>query len=326
MFKPIILALALLSLGEAFAEEIVVYSARKKHLLDPVVNSFTKETGIKVKTMTDKAPALLQRLVSEGKGTKADVFITVDAGNLWHAAETGLLKPLKSKVLDQNIPSHLMDPEKRWVGVSVRARTIVYNTKKVNPKDIGTYSTLNQPKWRKRLCLRTSKKVYNQSLVATMIAAYGEPKTEEIVKGWVGNLAAKVFSNDTQVLKAVGAGQCDLGIVNTYYYGRLMREQPKLPIKLYWPKDGVHVNVSGAGVVKYAKNPAGAKRFIEWLSQKKAQKLFADLNLEFPANPNVKAAKEVQNWGTFKQNKLNVSVAGKLQAKAIKLMDRANYR
>ncbi|MFQ5579946.1 MAG: Fe(3+) ABC transporter substrate-binding protein [Nitrospiria bacterium] len=310
-------------------EEVVVYSARKEHLIKPVIDAYTKETGVQVKLITDKAAPLLVRLKAEGKNTPADLFLTVDAGNLWQAAEEGVLLPLRSNRLNANIPAHLRDPKGRWVGLSVRARTIVYNTNKVNPSGLSTYENLGTPAWKGRLCLRTSKKVYNQSLVAMMISELGESKSEKIVKSWVGNLATDVFSSDTKVMEAIVAGQCDVGIVNTYYYGRLKRKDPKLPLALFWPNQkgrGVHVNISGGGVTRHTRHKTSAIRLLEWLSSPSAQNLFADGNLEYPVNPKVKPVPEVAAWGAFKPDQINVSKAGELQRDAIKLMDRAGYR
>ncbi|MFY9269718.1 MAG: Fe(3+) ABC transporter substrate-binding protein [Candidatus Manganitrophaceae bacterium] len=311
------------------AEEVVVYSARNEQLIKPLFDAYTKETGVRVKFITDKEGPLLERLKAEGDRTPADLLITVDAGNLWRAAKEGLLKPVTSTILTENIPAHLRDPEGRWFGLSVRARTIVYNTKKVKPSDLSTYEDLGNPKWKKRLCLRTSKKVYNQSLVAMMIEEHGEQKTEEIIRSWVANLATAPFADDVQVMEAVAARQCDVGVVNTYYFGRLKAKKPDLPIALFWPNQsgrGVHVNISGAGVTIHAKREAEAVKLLEWLSSEKAQNLFADVDLEYPANPKVEPDSRIAAWGSFKQNVINVSRAGELQGAAIKLMDRAGYK
>jgi iron(III) transport system substrate-binding protein len=227
------------------------------------------------------------------------------------------------------VPAHLKDPKNEWFGLSVRARTIVYNTQKVKPAELSTYEDLANPKWKGRLCLRTSKKVYNQSLVAMLIAEHGEAKTEQIVRGWVANLATDPFPDDTKAMEAVAAGQCDVTLVNTYYFGRLVEKNPKLPLAIFWPNQqssGVHVNVSGAGVTKHAKHKAEAVKLIEFLSSPNAQNLFADVNMEFPVNPEVKPDPVVAAWGSFKQNVVNVAKAGELQAAAVKLMDRAGYK
>jgi iron(III) transport system substrate-binding protein len=307
----------------------VVYSSRQEHLIKPLFDRFTAETGIEVQFQTGEEGPLLARLQAEGEGTFADVLYTVDAGNLWSAADRGLLAPVQSDVLDQNIPAHLRDPQGRWFGLSVRARTIVYSTARVDPAELSTYEALADPKWQDRLCLRTSKKVYNMSLVATLIERLGEAETEAVVRGWVANLAAPVFSSDTLLIDAIAAGQCDVGLVNTYYLGQSLQQNPALPVALFWANQdssGVHVNVSGAGVTAHAKNPQGALRLIEWLSTAEPQYMFSELNLEYPASPGVAPVALVQSWGEFKQDTLNVEAAGRLQAAAVKLMDRADYR
>ncbi|MCB2141149.1 extracellular solute-binding protein [bacterium] len=323
-----IFAIATLT-GTAFCQELVVYSARKDHLIKPVFERYEKETGVRIKYITDKAPVLLQRIKAEGKNTPADLLITVDAGNLWHAAKEGVLDPVDSIVLTDNIPTHLRDPENRWFGLSLRARTIVYSTERVNPDDLTSYEDLAKPEWNGRLVLRTSKKVYNQSLVAMLIEEHGEKEVTKIVEGWVNNLAAPPFSNDTKTMEAIIAGQGDVGIVNTYYYGRLAKKLPHIPLALFWPNQssgGVHVNVSGAGIIAASKNKAQSISFLEWLSTEKAQQIFADVNMEYPVNPKVSSNPVVSAWGTFKQNEINLKNAGEKQAAAIQLMDRAGYK
>lgn len=320
---------ALVASAATEAEELVVYSARNEQLIKPLFDAYTRETGVQVKFVTDKEGPLMQRLKAEGANTPADLLLTVDAGNLWQAGQEGLLKPVHSTVLTANIPAHLRDPGEQWFGLSVRARTVVYNTKKLKPSELSTYEDLADAKWKGRLCLRTSKKVYNQSLVAMMIVDHGVAKTEQTVKGWVANLATDPFADDTKMMEAIAAGQCDVGIANTYYYGRLMKKDPGLPLALFWPNQagkGVHVNISGAGVTRHAKNEKGAVKLLEWLSSDKAQNLFADVDLEYPANPNVKPVAQVAAWGTFKSNTVNVAKAGELQVEAVKLMDRAGYK
>ncbi len=330
--KLFVLTLLFALLGEAtvLAKELVVYSARKEHLVKPLFDAYTAETGVKVKYVTDKAGALMQRLKAEGKNTPADLLITVDAGNLWHAADVGLLTSVDSPVLQKNVPAHLRDGENRWFGLSLRARTIVYSTERVKPEQLSTYAALGNPEWKGKLLLRTSKKVYNQSLVAMMIAEHGEEKTAEIVKSWVDNLAAAPFSNDTKTMEGIIAGQGDVAIVNTYYFGRLQKKDPSIKLALFWPgqedDSGVHVNVSGAGVTAHAKHKTEAIRFLEWLSSDKAQNLFADANMEYPVNPTVEAHPTVKAWGDYKASSFPLVKAGEMQGAAIKLMDRAGYR
>ncbi len=309
--------------------ELVVYSARVEALIKPVFDRYTADTGTRIVFVTDDAGPLIERLNAEGANSPADVLLTVDAGELWFAAERGLLQPVDSPILSANIPANLRDPGNRWFGISLRARTIAYSPERVDPGTLSTYADLADPRWRGKLCLRTSKQIYNQSLVAMLIAEFGEPRTEEIVRGWVANLATDVFSSDVRLLEAIAAGQCDVGLVNTYYYGRILREKPEFPVKLFWADQegsGVHVNVSGAGVTAHARHAGEAKKFLEWLSGAEAQGLFAALNLEFPVSPAVPADPLVTAWGTFKQNPINVAKAGELQADAVRLMDRAAYR
>ncbi len=317
------------AVAPVFAGEITVYSARKEHLVKPLFDAYTEKTGIKIKYLTGKEAILLHRLKAEAANSPADLLITVDAGNLWHASREGVLQAVNSVVLNENIPEHLRDPESNWFGLSIRARTLVYNTDKVKPEQLNSYEDLAKPLWKNRLLLRTSKKVYNQSLVAMLMAENGTDTTSEIVKGWVSNLAAPPFSSDTKVLEAIAAGLGDVGIVNTYYYGRLIKKNPDLPLAIFWPNQegsGVHVNVSGAGITRHAKNKDEAVRFLEWLSSPDAQNLFADVNMEYPVNPQVRPNEVVASWGPFKQNTINLEKAGALQSDAIKLMDIAGYK
>lgn len=320
---------SMVSKANAEPAELVVYSARKDHLIRPLFDEYTKQTGVKITFTTDKAGALLARLKAEGARTPADVLLTVDAGNLWQAAEAGLLKPLDSKTLTSNVPAHLRDPQGRWFGLSKRARTIVYKKGKVDPAELSTYAALGDEKFKGRLCLRTSKKVYNQSLVAAMIERNGVEATEKVVKRWVDNLAVDVFSSDTQLIEAMVSGPCEVGVVNTYYLGRLQRDNPDLPVGLYWPnqKDsGVHVNVSGGGVVKHSDQPAAAQALLEWLSSADAQAKFAGFNLEYPVTSSVALDPIVKAWGDFKEDEISVARYGALQSESVKLMDRAGYR
>jgi len=322
------LALSGLSTPLLAAEELVVYTARIDELIKPVFDAYTAKTGVKVKFITDKEAPLMARLKAEGANTPADLLITVDAGNLWQAEQEGVLKPLKSAVIDANIPAQYRSSTGSWTGLSLRARTIVYSTERVKPQELSTYEALADKNWSGRLCLRTSKKVYNQSLTATLIETHGAAKTEEIVKGWVNNLATDVFADDTALLQAIDAGQCDVGLVNTYYFARLQKQNPGLKVKLFWPNQadrGVHVNLSGAGVTKYAPHAAEAQKLLEWMTTAEAQNLFADINQEFPANPAVKPSAEVSAWGPFKADSIPLEVAGKRQVEALQLMDRAGW-
>ena len=332
-FLLTIAALLILTCQLAEAAEVNVYSARKEHLIKPFFDKFTKKTGIKVNYITDKAPKLLTKIKSEGKRTNADLLITVDAANLHQAAKEGILQKVDSKKLNKAIPAQYRDPGSEWFGLTLRARTIVYSSLRIKDpkKEFSTYEALGDKKWQGRLCLRTSKKVYNQSLVAMMIAEKGETQTEKVVAAWVKNLASPVKHNDTAVLEAIIAGECDVGIVNTYYFGRLLKKDKDTPLALFWPNQsgsstGVHVNISGAGITKEAKNQKGALQLLEFLASEKVQEDFAGENMEYPVNPVVKPVKTVAAWGDFKKSPLNLNKAGQLQPTAIRLMDKAGYK
>ncbi|MBX9756929.1 MAG: extracellular solute-binding protein [Pseudomonadaceae bacterium] len=321
---------ALLSLSGAVqaADDLVVYTSRIDELIKPVFDAYTAKTGVKVKFITDKEAPLMARLKAEGANTPADLLITVDAGNLWQAEQMDILQPLQSAVIAQNIPPQYRSASGSWTGLSLRARTIFYSTERVKPEELSTYEALADKNWEGRLCLRTSKKVYNQSLTATLIETHGAVKAEEIVKGWVNNLATDVFADDIALLQAIDAGQCDVGIANTYYFGRLHKQYPDIKVKLFWPNQadrGVHVNLSGAGVTKYAPHAVEAQKLLEWMTSPEAQNLFADINQEFPANPAVKPSAQVSAWGPFKADSIPLEVAGKRQVEALKLMDRAGW-
>lgn len=309
------------------ADEVVVYSARH-YGQEPAFEAFTKQTGIAVRVLTGETGALFERLKAEGDRSPADVLLTVDAGNLWNAARAGLLSPLSSATLARNVPVHLRDPENKWFGLTMRARTIMYNAKKVTPAELSTYEGLGDSKWKGRLCLRSSGYIYNQSLVATFIKRHGEPRTEEILKGWVANQPT-LISGDTKILEAIAAGQCDVGVTNSYYLARLLAKDPNFPVALFWANQqtsGTHVNVSGAGVTTHARNRASAIRFLEYLSSVEAQQMFANTSMEFPVHPKAEAHPIVRGWGSFRQDDINVASAGEFQAAATRLSDRVGYK
>ncbi|MDG9781307.1 extracellular solute-binding protein [Metapseudomonas otitidis] len=311
------------------ADEVVVYSSRIDELIKPVFDAYTAKTGVKVRFITDKEAPLMQRIKAEGENGVADLLLTVDGGNLWQAEQMGILQPLGSDAVKANIPAQYRSSSDQWTGLSLRARTLVYSTERVKPEDLSTYEALAGPEWEGRLCLRSSKKVYNQSLTAALIEAQGAERAEQVLKGWVANLATDPFADDNAVIQAVDAGQCDVGIVNTYYYGRLHKQNPQLRAKLYWPNQadrGVHVNLSGIGLTRHAPHPEAARALVEWMTGTDAQGLFASLNQEFPANPKVNPSDEVAAWGSFKADDMPVEVTGQRQAEAIRMMDRAGWR
>ncbi len=312
---------------DAQGPEVVVYSARH-YGQEAAFDAFTKRTGIAVKVLTGQTGELFERLKAEGERSPADVLVTVDAGNLWNAARGGLLARIDSPELTSNIPAHLRDPEQRWFGLTVRARTIMYNTRKVTPAELSTYEALADPKWKGRVCLRTSSYIYNQSMLATLIKRHGEARTEEVVRGWVANQPT-LINGDTKILESIAAGQCDVGLTNHYYLARIVAKDPAFPVAPFWANQatsGTHVNVSGAGVTAHAKNRANAIKFVEFLSGPEAQQMFADLAFEYPVNTQAAVNPIVARWGAFKQDDINIAAAGEFQAAAVKLADRAGYK
>lgn len=339
MKRLVLTALAFAGLAAPLAQAqspqaVTVYSSRIEQLIKPLFDRYTAETGVKINLLTDRGGSLAERLAAEGPGSPADVLLTVDMGNLWNAAERGLLRPIDSATLNANVPANFRDPGNRWWGLSRRERTVFFNPDKVKPAQLSTYEDLADPKWKGKLCLRTGKQTYTQSLVAMLIAKHGEPKTEQIVRGWVSNLATDVFTNDASLLQAIGAGQCEVGIANTYYYGRLIARDAgiKDKVHLFWANQGAseggaHVNLSGGGVTRHAKNPAGAQKLLEWLASPAAQSGYTHGTFESPVNPAVEPDAIIKAWGTsFKPSPLNAADIGAKQTAAIRLLDRAGYR
>jgi iron(III) transport system substrate-binding protein len=328
----LLLALAMVAGAGAWrpaaADEVVVYSARSQYGQEPAIDAFTRKTGILVKSFGGNTSELFDRLKAEGDKTPADVLITVDAGNLWNAGRAGLLAKMDSPEIAANVPANLRDPEGRWTALTVRARTIMYNTTKVKPEELSTYEALADPKWKNRICLRTSTYVYNQSFLATMIKRSGEARVEQVVKSWVANNPT-LINGDTKILEAIAAGQCDLGLTNTYYLGRILAKDPAFPVAAFWANQqttGTHVNISGAGITANARNRANAIKLLEFLTSPEAQQMFADSNFEYPANPQATVHPLIAKWGKFKPDEVNVAAAGEFQAAATKLADRAGYK
>jgi len=312
----------------AAANEVVVYSARSHYGQEPAIEAFSKRTGIQVKGHGGNSSELFDRLKAEGDKTPADVLITVDAGNLWNAAQAGLLARIDSPEMQVNVPANLRDPDGRWVALTMRARTIMYNTRRVKPEELSTYEALADSKWKNRICLRTSGYIYNQSFLATMIKRQGEPTVETVVRGWTANNPT-LINGDTKILEAIAAGQCDVGITNTYCLARILAKDPAFPVAPFFANQqttGTHVNISGAGVTAHARNKANAVKLLEFLTSPEAQQMFADSNFEYPANPQAAVNPILAKWGTFKQDEINVAAAGEHQAAATKLADRAGYK
>ena len=319
----------LVSCANKSSEELTIYTSRQPQLLEPIIEIFYKETGIKVNLLSGNAQELMERIAIEGDESKADIFMTVDAGVLWQAAERDIFAEIDSDILKNNIPEYLRDSNNLWFGLSKRARTIVYSSDQFSDSDFSTYEDLADPKWQGKLCLRTSKKVYNRSLMASMIDAYGFDQAKKIVSGWVSNLATEVFSNDTNALKAVSSGQCGVTIVNTYYLARLLDDPKYNNLNLFWANQndrGVHVNISGAGIVKTTKNKTNAIKLLEYLSSEDAQDFYASANKEYPILKGALVHDAIRDWGEFSEDEINVSKLGSLQKEAVFLAQEVGYK
>ncbi|CAN5512776.1 Fe(3+) ABC transporter substrate-binding protein [soil metagenome] len=309
------------------ADVLHVYSGRH-YGIETAFEKFTEDTGIEVEFLTGNDGELRERIAAEGDETEADAYITVDAGNLAAAAEQGLFQPIDSPVLDAAIPAELRDPDDQWFGLTIRARTIVYSTDRMTLDEVPTrYEELAEPSWKGRLCLRNSSNVYQQSLVASLIAAHGEDEALRIVQGWADN--AEILSNDVLILESIADGLCDVGITNHYYLGRKLEEDPTFPVGLVWANQddrGVHVNISGGGVTTYSSHPELAQQFLEWLATD-GQGILVDANHEYPANPDVPAEPLItEEFGTdFMRDPLDAATFGALNADAVRLMDEAGY-
>ena len=304
-----------------------VYSGRH-YGEEETFKKFADETGISVDFLFGSDAELRERIEAEGENTQADVYMTVDAGNLFLAADEGIFQPLESQVLTDAIPESLRDPDGLWFGLGVRARTIVYNPDAVNPEELSTYEALGDPKWRGRVCMRDSSNVYTQSLVSSLIAHHGYDGAVNILKGWVEN-DTEILGSDVLVLETIAKGGCDVGITNHYYLAQRLEEDPDFNVKAFWANQadrGVHVNVSGAGVTKNADHPDLAKQLLEWLATE-GQDDFTNSNHEYPANPQVEPddllMKEFGN--DFKRDPLGAADYGSRNADAIRAMDEAGY-
>ena len=314
-----------------------IYSARKEALILPILERFRDQTGIEFNLVTGKADALLKRLRMEGEASPADVFITVDAGRLHRAKEAGVLQKIGSESIDAAVPAHLRDADGFWVALSKRARTIIYARDRVDAAALSTYEGLADPTWNGRICIRSSGNIYNQSLVASMIEASGVEQTEAWAEGLVGNFARPPAGGDTDQLRAVAAGECDVAVANTYYFGRLAASSKEedqavaAALKVFWPNQGegdrgVHMNVSGVGITASAQNRESAIRLLEFLVSPEAQTWDAEVNHEYPVVPSVAASETLESFGAFSEDTLNLTALGANNRQAVELMDRAGWR
>jgi iron(III) transport system substrate-binding protein len=338
-FHTLALAVAtLITAGPALGQDKVVniYSSRHYQTDEALYSGFTKRTGIKVNRIEAGEDALVERIRNEGARSPADVLITVDAGRLWRAEQIGLFQPVKSKVLEARIPENLREPGGHWFGFSQRARVIAYNKDKVKPDEIQTYEQLADAKWKGRVCMRSSTNIYNLSLMGALIDHLGAQGAERWAQGVRANLAQEPKGGDTDQLKAVAAGQCDVTVSNQYYYARLMRSQKPDErqiaerIGIVFPNQktfGTHVNISGAGVLKNAPHKEAAVKFLEYLASDEAQRYFADGNNEWPVVQKVKVDNPALNaLGDFKSDRLNVAVLGRNQPDSQKIYDRVAWK
>jgi iron(III) transport system substrate-binding protein len=312
-----------------------VYSHRHYDTDQELFRRFTESTGIRVNVQTASADELITRLETEGADTEADILVTVDAGRLQRAKVRGLLRTVSSETLQANVPDHLRDPEGYWYGLTQRGRVIVYSKDRVSPDDLSTYEDLADPKWRGKILVRSSENIYNQSLLASIIAVDGEEKAERWAEGVVQNMARTPQGSDRDQVRDVAAGVGDLAIVNTYYLGLLFNGEDERDraladqVGVFFPNQGdrgAHMNVSGAGVTAHAPNPENALRLLEFLTDTEAQTGYAEANYEYPVKPGIAWAKTLTEWGEFRPDTLNLSVLGELNAQAVMVFDRAGWR
>ena len=320
----------------SFAAEVNIYSARKENLIKPLLDRFSAETGIKINLITASADKLLTRMVNEGRNTPADILITVDAGRLYRAMQADLFQPIESRKIEQIVPAHLRHPDNYWIGLSQRARVIFYAPERVNPDQLSSYENLAGEQWKKRICIRGSGNIYNQSLVASLIVTNGEKAAQQWTQSLVDNMARPPRGGDRDQIKAAAAGLCDIAVANTYYYGKMLENtkdkaqyEAAKKMALFWPNQdgrGAHVNVSGAGISKYSRNRENAIKLLEFLVSPEAQDWYASVNYEYPVNPEVKPSGLLESWGAFKVDTLNLSKLGEFNAEAVKMMDKAGWK
>jgi len=322
--------------GSAGKEQVVnVYSARHYDVDAKLYEQFEQETGIKVNVIEGSANELIERIKREGESTEADLFITVDGGILSTAKKEGILQPVESAVIDSRVPERYRDPDNHWIGLLTRARIIAYSKDRVRPEELSTYEDLASEKWKGKVLVRSSTHLYNQSLVASLIAIEGEQKVEEWAKGIVANMARDPEGGDRDQAKAVVAGIGDVAIMNSYYVGHLSRsadpEERKVfeQIGVFFPNQqttGTHINISGAGLVKHSKNKENAVKLIEFLTGKEAQTLLSAENFEFPVNSEAELPELLKSWGEFKAQEANWAALGEYNQLAVQIMNKAGWK
>lgn len=319
----------------ALAEVVNVYSARHYDVDQMLYDAFTEETGIEVQVLEGSSDQLVERIRREGMASPADVLVTVDAGRLWRAEDAGILQSVDSEFLNDRIPAYLRHPEGLWFGLSQRVRVIFYSPERFDPSLVSSYEDLTRPELEGRICIRSSNNIYNQSLMASIIEAHGAEAAEDWARGVVANLARSPEGGDTDQIRAVAAGECDVAVANQYYYLRLVNSDDPADravaqqVSLIIPNQdgrGVHVNVGGAGVVAGAPNRENAVRFVEFLASDQAQSLFANETYEFPVVEGVDKHPTLDALGDMKFDQLGMDVLGRTNPEAVRVFDRAGWR
>ncbi|MDI5932460.1 Fe(3+) ABC transporter substrate-binding protein [Halomonas kalidii] len=319
----------------ATADEINLYSARHYDSDERLYDAFTEQTGIEVNVLEGESDQLIERIQREGVASPADVMMTVDAGRLWRAEQEGIFQGIESDVLAERLPDAMRHPEGKWFGFSQRARAIFYNRDNFDPSEISRYEDLADPRFEGKVCIRSSNNIYNQSLLASMIEHHGVEGAEEWAQGVVNNFARQPEGGDTDQIKGVASGECDLAVANHYYYVRLLdsedaaeREAAEKVGILFPNQDGrgTHVNVGGAGVVASSQNRDNAIRFLEFLASDEAQAIFASGNNEFPVVDGIEIAPTLESWGDFEKDDINISILGENNPEAVRIFDRVGWR
>ncbi len=314
---------------------INLYTDRHYDTDEALYTQFTEETGIKVNVVKGKGDELIERLTREGADTEADLLITADAGRLFRAKDAGLLQAIESTLINENVPSNLRDKDNQWVGLTVRGRVLVYALERVNPEDLSTYEDLTLPKWEGKILVRSSSNIYNQSLLASLIEINGEEAAQEWAAGVLKNMAREPQGNDRAQATAVVAGEGDVAIMNTYYVGKMLNSENPEEVKVaenvgvFFPNQetsGTHINVSGVGFTKHAKNQDNAIKLIEFLTSEKAQGTFAEANYEYPVNANVEASDLLKSWGEFKAQDINLSLLGENNKRAVEIFNEVGWQ
>ncbi len=328
-------AIVIMGAIEVAAGQVNIYSYRKEALIKPQLEAFRRATGIRYNLVTGQADALIQRIRREGANSPADILLSADAGRLVRAKTLGILQPIASAALNAAVPARYRDPEGYWFGLGVRARIMFYAVDRVKPSHLSTYEALAAPAWKGRVLIRSSSNIYNQSLLASLIHHHGPAKAEAWAKAMVSNFARRPQGGDTDQIRAVAAGAGDVAIANHYYYARLAASKKSrdqavaAKVRPFWPNQGgrgAHVNVSGAGVAKSAKNRKEAIRLIEFLASPAAQKIYAAVAHEFPVRSGVALSAPVAALGKFKADALDIEILGGKNADAVRMFDRAGWR